>query len=59
LFDCQILVDLPHKDARHDILCSPLQKYTGSIPEWSSKEWKIIILEFGGRIPDEMGKLCF
>jgi ATPase family associated with various cellular activities (AAA) len=58
-FDRTIFVDLPHEGARHGIFCIHLEKYTGSVPDWSDRDWKILISEFGECTPDEIGKAVY
>ncbi len=58
-FDRIIFVDLPHEGARHDVFCIHLQKYCGAVPEWSDRDWKILISEYGECTPDEIGKAVY
>ena len=58
-FDRTVFVDLPHEGARHDVFCIHLQKYIGSVPDWSQRDWKILISEFGECTPDEIGKTVY
>ncbi len=58
-FDRIIFVDLPHEGARHDVFCIHLQKYCGQVPEWSDRDWKILISEYGECTPDEIGKAVY
>ncbi len=58
-FDRTIFVDLPHEGARHDIFGIHLLKYCGAIPNWSDRDWKILISEYGECTPDEIGKAVY
>ena len=58
-FDRTIFVDLPHEGARHDIFCIHLEKYCGIAPQWSDRDWKILISEYGECTPDEIGKAVY
>lgn len=58
-FDRTIFVDLPHEGARHDIFGIHLAKYCTKIPDWSDRDWKILISEYGECTPDEIGKAVY
>ena len=58
-FDRTVFVDLPHEGARYDVFCIHLKKYTDSLPDWSQRDWKILISEFGECTPDEIGKTVY
>jgi hypothetical protein len=55
-FEWKICVDLPHEGSRYEIMKIHLAHFCGTVPEWSDRDWKRVIMAYNECTPDEIAK---